>query len=311
MRLLLVEDSAADARLLREALADARPGFECMITEVSTIAAAEAVLLNNRFDCVLLDLHLPDARGVGNVDRIRGVRAQQAVVVTTGLDDEQTALHTLQRGAQDYVLKGKYTSEVLVRVIRRAIERNRLLTDIDKLREQHYYHATHDGLTGLPNRQLFMDRARKSLAQAARDGRGLAVCWIDLDGFKPINDQLGHAAGDEVLRHVATAISQAIRETDTAARCGGDEFCVLLTPLHNRSEAELICKRVLDGIRQIRLSGSGTLRVAASAGLALYPDNGAQIDMLLAAADQAMYQAKAAGRGKLAIGDGRSPLPAS
>ena len=292
MKVLVVEDSVADARLLREALKDARAPAE--LTFVGTLGEAEQAVREAGYDCVLLDLGLPDANGVDNVQRIRSANRGQTVVIMTGLDSEEAALGTLQRGAQDYLVKGRYDGAFILRVIRRAMERNRVLNEVDQLREYQYYIATHDALTGLPNRKLFEDRATTALAQAQREGSWFAVGYLDLDGFKPVNDTYGHAVGDAVLRAVGQTLSESLRATDTVARVGGDEFLLLLTPLKGHTEADIegTTRRLLDQVRSVRKVEGRDVRISASLGLAFYPRHGRTLESLLIYADQAMYAHK-------------------
>lgn len=302
LKVLVVEDSLADARLLREALKDANAPVE--LNFVSTLAEAEQTVRSAAYDCVLLDLGLPDANGVDNVQRIRAANRAQTVVIMTGLDSEEAALGTLQRGAQDYLVKGRYDGAFIVRVIRRAMERNRVLAEVDQLREYQYYVATHDALTGLPNRQLFEDRARTALAQAQRENGTVAVGYLDLDGFKRVNDTHGHAIGDALLRAVGQVLSESVRATDTVARVGGDEFLILLAPLKGNAQAEAdsTVERLRDRIRSLRLVEGREVGISASIGVAFYPDQGRTLEGLLICADQAMYEAKRRAR------VGRAPL---
>lgn len=302
LKVLVVEDSLADARLLREALKDANAPVE--LNFVSTLAEAEQTVRSAAYDCVLLDLGLPDANGVDNVQRIRAANRAQTVVIMTGLDSEEAALGTLQRGAQDYLVKGRYDGAFIVRVIRRAMERNRVLAEVDQLREYQYYVATHDALTGLPNRQLFEDRARTALAQAQRENGTVAVGYLDLDGFKRVNDTHGHAIGDALLRAVGQVLSESVRATDTVARVGGDEFLILLAPLKGNAQAEAdsTVERLRDRIRSLRLVEGREVGISASIGVAFYPDQGRTLEGLLICADQAMYEAKRRARA------GRAPL---
>lgn len=312
LKVLVVEDSVADARLLREALQEARAPVE--LNFVSTLAEAELAVGPGGYDCVLLDLGLPDANGVDNVQRIRSANRAQTVVIMTGLDSEEAALGTLQRGAQDYLVKGRYDGVFILRVIRRAIERNRVLNEVDQLREYQYYIATHDTLTGLPNRKLFEDRAQTALAQAQRESGWFAVGYVDLDGFKPVNDTYGHAVGDAVLRTVAQVLSESVRATDTVARIGGDEFLLLLTPLkgHTESDIEATTRRLLDRIRGVNQVEGRDIRISASLGLAFYPRHGRTLESLLICADQAMYSNKRrahAAAAEAALPPAGAPIP--
>ncbi len=156
--------------------------------------------------------------------------------------------------------------------------------------------ASHDQLTGLPNRMLLCDRIDQGLARAARLGYFLAVVFIDLDGFKFINDSLGHAAGDELLREVATRLSGCVRHSDTVARLGGDEFVLVLNDHYRTQTVVLQLRRVLGEIaRPLQLTGR-TFQISASLGVALYPSDGDDTTTLLRHADMAMYAAKELGR---------------
>lgn len=156
--------------------------------------------------------------------------------------------------------------------------------------------AYYDHLTGVPNRRLLVDRLDQAIARTQRSGLRLAVCYLDLDGFKPINDRYGHEVGDQVLIAVAAALKRIQRGYDTIARLGGDEFVLLFTELSPNEDYHALLDRVLETIRQpIRLRGV-THRVSASIGVTLYPPDTGDTDRLLRHADQAMYRAKEAGK---------------
>ena len=152
--------------------------------------------------------------------------------------------------------------------------------------------ATHDALTGLPNRMLLEDRIERALALPARGQHELAVLFIDLDRFKEINDTLGHAYGDELLRQVALRLREVLRHGDTLARLGGDEFAVLLPNVQDRGSVELVADRLRDALHRSFSAGGTTLDVEASIGVALSSEHGTTADELLASADIAMYSAK-------------------
>lgn len=155
--------------------------------------------------------------------------------------------------------------------------------------------ANHDSLTGLPNRSLFDDRLGQALARADRDD-GFALCFIDLDRFKLVNDSLGHGAGDTVLIEVARRLGTVCRRADTLARLAGDEFVILLEGMGKAEAATGIASRILAALTPPILAGGRDIDVAASLGLALYPADGSDSETLLRNADAAMYAAKAAGR---------------
>ena len=165
------------------------------------------------------------------------------------------------------------------------------------------YIASHDLLTGLPNRALLFDRMRQAVAQADRAGTLLAVCYLDLDGFKPVNDRFGHQEGDGVLIEVARRLKGCVRGDDTVARIGGDEFVLLLQGLGDTGAVDTALRRVLAAVAQPLRVGGSEVAVSASLGAALYPRDDADTDTLLRHADQAMYLAKQGGRNRFHVFD--------
>ena len=157
--------------------------------------------------------------------------------------------------------------------------------------------AHHDSLTGLPNRLLFNDRLNQAISLAKRDSRHFALLYLDLDRFKPVNDKLGHTAGDELLQAVAARIRREVRESDTVARVGGDEFAVILPDIARREEAETVARKIIAALAApFRLGSQGpSVDIGTSIGIALYPADGRDADALVKAADAAMYRAKQAG----------------
>lgn len=298
IQVLLVEDSDLDARLVTDRVAIAEGGDIVEFTRARTRNEALNTLDARSFDCILLDLNLPDGRGVENVEMIAAAANYATIVVMTGLNDESTAIAALKLGAQEYVAKDNYDGPSLLRVLRHAIERNKLLSEINTKRDEEYLAASQDTLTGLPSRKLFEDRGRHALAAAARNGRPLAFCFIDLDGFKPVNDQLGHAAGDELLKRIASLMEGAVRSSDTIARVGGDEFAALLSEFRQgedaRDAARQVAERICAQISNIDSIDGRPVSVGASIGIAMYPDHGQQFDKLMVNADMAMYAAKRA-----------------
>jgi diguanylate cyclase (GGDEF)-like protein len=159
--------------------------------------------------------------------------------------------------------------------------------------------ANHDQLTGLPNRSLLMDRVEGALARHRRDGHGVAILYCDLDGFKSINDDHGHAAGDQVLVEVAQRLVEATRDTDTVCRFGGDEFLVLVESFGGPDEVDTVAQRVVDQVAEPLASVPGA-RVGITIGVSL-TDGPLSAGALLARADNAMYRAKARGKGRFEV----------
>ena len=173
-----------------------------------------------------------------------------------------------------------------------------------KQHQQRLEHLAHfDALTQLPNRMLLGDRMQLAMAQTERSSKMLAVCYLDLDNFKPINDEFGHSVGDYLLIDVAQRLKSCVRAGDTVARLGGDEFVLLITNLEDLHECELAMGRIINALAQPFRVSQRHVSVAASIGVTLYPHDGADSDTLLRHADQAMYAAKQAGRNRYHLFD--------
>jgi len=168
--------------------------------------------------------------------------------------------------------------------------------------------AHHDNLTGLPNRNLLNDRMNHALARVKRHGGRMAVLYVDLDKFKPINDTLGHEAGDHVLREVARRLAACVRSSDTIARVGGDEFVVVVEEIARSNEAALVARKIIETLsRPIRYETHDCL-IGASIGVAVFPDDGASMEEVCKAADIAMYRVKHAGRNGYCFFAGEHPV---
>lgn len=162
--------------------------------------------------------------------------------------------------------------------------------------------AYHDRLTGLPNRMLFFDRLDQTLSTAKRGKKHAAILFVDLDGFKKINDKYGHDAGDDVLKTVAKRLPTALRASDTVARIGGDEFVILLPELEDITDTHLVAQKLLNAVAtDLFLSPTEKCRVGASIGISIYPEHGTDKDTLLMAADMAMYASKKKGTNRYAF----------
>jgi len=288
IRVLLVEDSPAAVRLLRERCAEL-PDVLFLIHDAFNLESAMQLITDKHFDVILLDLMLPDSLGIETLHRMHSHAPDIPIIVLTGIADDALALAAMRQGAQDYLLKGQLDINLLSRSIRYTIERKRAEVEIKKL-------AYYDALTGLPNRVLFTDRLKQAIVMAERDMKGLALLFLDLDRFKYVNDTLGHAYGDRLLKISADRIQGCLRVTDTVARLGGDEFVIILPLLAGSEDASKVADKILETLRKPVQLENHTIYTSASIGIALYPQNGATVDTLLKNADISMYQAKEKGR---------------
>jgi diguanylate cyclase (GGDEF)-like protein len=288
LNIMLIEDNPGDARLISELLKDGRKGFY-QLAHVDRISKGVDHLKQNNMDIVLLDLNLPDSTGMDGLSTVKSIAREVPIIVLTGLDDEAVAVTAVQYGAQDYLVKGQVDGLLLWRSIRYAIER--------KQQEQKMaYMATHDSLTGLPNRFLLNDRLAMAITQAERKNEKLAVMMLDLDHFKDVNDSLGHNTGDELLKSVGQRLKSTLRGYDTVARLGGDEFILLLTEISDFAGAAEIASRIVTLFQQPFILDRYSLSITTSIGIAVYPDHSPEIESLLRYADIAMYMAKGNGR---------------
>ena len=284
---LLVEDNPGDARLIREMLAE-EPEAPFRLSNVDRLSRGLEFLTLNETALVLLDLSLPDSHGMETFARMYAHSPKTPIIVLTGNDDHALALSAVKRGAQDYLVKGKIDRELLQRAMQYAVERKRYQEQLER-------QANYDGLTGLPNRQLLYDRLNQAVS-TQRQIHSVSVVFIDLDHFKVINDSLGHSAGDEVLRHVAERLRSSVRDGDTVARIGGDEFVLILNDQTKEDVIFRAMKRIISRVSEPMRIGSRELNITCSAGISVHPQDGFDVETLLRNADAAMYRAKASGR---------------
>jgi diguanylate cyclase (GGDEF)-like protein len=271
------------------------------VTSASTLRGGLELAQLHHYDAILLDMQLPDSTGLANVKTLALAAPRTPILVMTGLDDDSLAIQVCEHGAQAYLIKGKNDPAALSRAIRCAIARKRFEA---VLAEQAYF----DSLTGLANRGLFRDRLTQALARAARTDKRVGVLFIDLDNFKTINDSFGHKIGDDVLRVVAEALRSAVRQTDTVARVGGDEFTVLVEPLDELADADLVAQKLLSAAQTTVTLQGAEVHLTASIGAAVFPDHGTNIDSLIESADSAMFLAKRRGGNRLRIPRLRTPM---
>jgi diguanylate cyclase (GGDEF)-like protein len=291
LRALIVEDSPSDAFLLATYLNRVE---NLSVVRAERLADAVKLLHDKPADIIVTDLALPDARGLDAVLRLRASAPGAALVVCTGLDDEALAMQLMLLGAQDYLLKSAIDEHSFLRRLRFARQRKH---SEERLAQMAFY----DPLTGLANRSKFEEAAEQAVARARRRNTRLACMFIDLDGFKGVNDRLGHEAGDLLLQDVAARMRQVFRDYDTIARLGGDEFAILLTDIDNYGDVAHIAARLCDALSEPIAVEHHELQVTASVGISVYPDAAESVSDLIRCADEAMYDSKRAGKNRFSF----------
>ncbi len=284
-KVLLVEGDPTDAFLVKNYLAaDDREVFA--VTHVRRASEALAQLNDGDYDVVLLDLSLPDARGLDVVATVRAGSPSIPIVVLSDSESESIAMEATTLGAQDYLIKGRDGGPLLRRALRQAIERKRLEEKVASINRYDY-------LTGLPNRALLRSHVDRAISRADRTARPLALFFLDIDRFKLINDSYGHEAGDALLRQIADRLRRSLRRSDFVARLGGDEFAVLAEELESVDDARVIAEKILSALTAPLPFHGIDVYATVSIGIAAYPGPaGKTVDHLLTGADVAMYRAK-------------------
>lgn len=237
-------------------------------------------------------------------------RVHRQMTALERAEETAQALRDLSTAMRNVTSEERFDAQVSVRgsedIAQVVVGFNRMLSELQQrdrdkreaeAKLQHM--ALVDELTGLPNRRLLSDRLSQSLKAAARDGGMLALLYIDLDGFKPVNDSLGHRIGDLLLKQVAERLQTRARASDTLARIGGDEFTLILSGIHLKADVEKVAASLLEALASpFQIDGQG-IRIGASIGISLFPDHGRNGDELLQQADFAMYAAKRSGKNRI------------
>ncbi|HEY6926742.1 MAG TPA: EAL domain-containing protein, partial [Steroidobacteraceae bacterium] len=329
-KILLDRDSDEILRALEEAVfgeatpaSDARMAFRVD----SAYQGSEALALVQRsleehqpYSVAFVDMRMPPGwDGLNTIERVWAVDPHIQTVICSAYSDHDWEELTARLGRSDKLLVVKKPFdpvEVLqcAHALAAKWENERTLArHVSSLKEdvsdrtarleaankQLRHLATHDALTGLPNRVLLEDRMHRAIEQAKRTGGGFAVCVIDLDRFKLINDSLGHHAGDTLLKHVARCLKSTLRTVDTAVRFGGDEFVLILDGARSKGETDRVTRAITEALNVTVRIGEHEIHTSASIGLAFYPADGTTIETLSAHADAAMYSAKK--RGGIAV----------
>ena len=250
------------------------------------LESALRVLGERTFDVVLLDLTLPDTSGFNGLLHIQNRAPTLPIIIITAHADEELALEAVGHGAQDYLFKDKTNGHAIKRAIQYAMQRKQYEGIL-------IGQASFDPLTGLANRLLFESRLDMTIARSKRNGEGFAVFFLDLDHFKRINDTIGHAAGDYVLRQVAERLKTTLRTNDTPARFGGDEFALIIEGVKHAEDCCIVADKLIAQLDRPISWNNKTLQIGVSIGIApCLAEKNVTREGVVQRADAAMYRAK-------------------
>ncbi len=296
--ILAVEDKDDDFAKVRKILQD---HAQLTLSRVKSVQEAFERLDKDRLDLIFLDYLLPDGNGLDFLETINTKRLETPVVVITGQGDELIASRIIQAGAYDYLPKAKVSGKALLRIISNALEKAGLKREMRMAQEKLAEMSVRDELTGMFNRRYFREALEREVSGAQRYGHGLALCMIDLDHFKRVNDTHGHLFGDRVLHEFGRLLNESIRKYDVGCRYGGEEFAVIL-PDTSLDKAMALCERFRERVKAHEFTYENlTIHITTSVGVAARPAGGIITGrQLIDLADKALYRAKSQGRNRVA-----------
>ncbi len=291
-RILVVDDQEADVLLLSRMLSGA--GYQRVASTMDPHAVC-ALHRENHYDLILLDLVMPGMDGFEVMDGLKEIESDGYLSVLAVTAEPAHKMRALESGAKDFVSKPFDLAEVQARV--HNLLEVRLLHEAGRRQSTLLESlALHDELTGLANRRLLADRMAMALAHARRHATAFAVVYLDLDGFKKLNDDLGHGAGDALLCLVAQRLVGSVRREDTVARAGGDEFILVLWHISGPDHATAVALKVIEALAAPFVVDGHAVSITASAGVSIYPVHGTDVEALTRNADRALYEAKRTGK---------------
>jgi two-component system, cell cycle response regulator len=296
-KILVVDDLPSNIQLLEQILSE--DGYTC-VTSTMNPHEVRALHKQNRYDLILLDLQMPGLDGFEVMEGLQDLENESYLPILVISAQPKERIRALTSGAKDFISKPFDVLETRTR-IRNMLEVRLLHKQLADANHELASLALKDPLTGLPNRRLLMDRLSLSIAHARRSHHAIAVVYLDLDDFKNINDSLGHDAGDASLRIVAARLTAAVREEDTVARIGGDEFVIAFWELNHADDVGKLVAKVIQAVAEPLGIKNHVLSMTASAGVSQYPGDGETAESLLASADAALYKAKRLGKNGFSV----------
>ena len=293
-KILVVDDAPDNIELMEAILHD--EGY----TSVSSTMLPDQVCPLHRqhdYDLILLDLQMPGLNGFQVMKGLKEIEHDGYLPVLALTAQPSFKIAALEAGARDFISKPFDLLEVHKR-IHNMLEVRLLYRELAQYSLAQEALALHDPLTGLPNRRLLEDRIGTALQHARRKHHKAAVMYLDLDGFKAINDTYGHTYGDEVLKTVAQRLLASARKEDTVARLGGDEFMVVLSEVSGLADAQGPAAKLVEAVSEPFFINELVLQLSTSIGISIYPDDAETVDALISSADGALYEAKRSGKNR-------------
>ncbi len=291
-RVLLVDDDDENVQVLANLLQHAGYTNVSSTTDPCQVCPMHDA---QRFDLIMLDLQMPRMDGFEVMEALKTIDPDSYLPVLAVTGQASHKVRALKAGAKDFVSKPFDWDEVLMRV-HNMLEVRLLHEDVRKHAKTLESMALQDPLTGLANRRLLPERVWMAMAHARRNRSAMAVLYLDLDGFKEINDTRGHAAGDQLLKLVATRLVATVREEDTVARLGGDEFMIALWHVIGLDDTAMVASKLIQAVSQPYDIEGHSVIITISLGASIYPMHGMDADALMKSADTALYEAKRSGK---------------
>ena len=287
-KILIVDDQEINIDLLEHMLAAANYRSIASTTDPYKVSELHR---KNHYDLILLDLKMAGMDGFQVLEALKQIETDGYLPVLVVTANPDCKLRALQSGAKDFISKPFDMAEVLARV-HNLLEVRLLHQQARSYAKTQEFRALHDPLTGLANRRLLLERVSQAIIHAKRNSGIMAVVYLDLDGFREINNKMGHEAGDLLLKLVAARLVAVVRQEDTVARLGGDEFVIAMPHVNSVEGVALATGKVIKALSQAYKIQGSDVNVTASAGVGLYPFHGKDVKTILKNADVALLEAK-------------------